>query len=99
MIFKIKNEDIDIQISFRCDVLFENMMDKSFEGKNVTEWLSYFYASYLVALGKNPENILEFDEFINELDQDRTMLLEFTQFYNEQMKRATKLRPRVEEKN
>lgn len=99
MIFKIKNEDIDIQISFRCDVLFENMMDKSFEGKNVTEWLAYFYASYLVALGKNPENILEFDEFINELDQDRTMLLEFTQFYNDQMKRATKLRPRVEEKN
>lgn len=99
MIFKIKNEDIDIQISFRCDVLFENMMDKSFEGKNVTEWLAYFYASYLVALGKKSENILEFDEFINELDQDRSMLLEFTQFYNEQMKRATKLRPRVEEKN
>lgn len=77
----INNKQIKINFSFRADIIYENITGKSFEGKNETEWITYFFANILCKV-----NDFDFDKFLDWLDDNPAELSKFISAYIERQK-------------
>jgi len=47
MKINFNNREIDLKYRFESDIKFEAMMDKSFSPQGTTDWIAYFYCTYL----------------------------------------------------
>lgn len=61
-----KEKEYELKYSFRALMLYENITQKSFQPKNVTDMITFFY-SVLLASAKEP---IDFNEFIDWLDEN-----------------------------
>lgn len=97
MKININNEEKDVKITFRGDFIYENVMGKSFEGKLVSEWVVYFWASYM-GTNKDDENPMSLDDFMEWSDENRPSLTEFIELYTKTITDWKKLSPKKDNK-
>ena len=96
MTIHFDGKEIEYHFNFRADMLFENIMEKSFSGQTETEWLVFWYCNYL-SLTNDYE--LSLDDFISKLDQDPISLYEFIGFYSKVMTNQMNLIPKDKEQD
>lgn len=85
---KLNGKDFELKFTFRADMIFENIYEKSFTGKTETEWIIYMYSTYL-ALADDTEVSLE--EFVKWLDENPNSLLDFIAWYSKTQENNLKL--------
>lgn len=78
MKIEILNKEIELRQTCRTDIIYENIKDNSFTGRTQSEWIVYFY-SCILACSNLTE--LSIEEFFDWLDENRTKLIEFVEWY------------------
>lgn len=82
MTIKINNQDYKIKQTIRALFLFEEITNKQFEIKKTLDNYLYFYC---LLLANNPD-FMDWDSFIECLDNDPTILIQITKIINQQQK-------------
>lgn len=67
---KINGKDYKIKNTLRAMFIFEKITNKPFQIETLLDNYIYFYS---ILLANNNDNILSWDEFINALDDDKTI--------------------------
>ena len=73
----IKEQEIELKKTMRSYMMFESITDKAFAPKNLTDMVTYFYC---VVMSSCKGLELQFDEFIDWLDEHEEMIKQFTQW-------------------
>lgn len=79
----IKNKEYKIKQTLRALFIFEQITGRPFEIKTMLNNYIFFYS---VIIANNPDNILDWDDFIDALDESPNLLTEFTELNQEQNK-------------
>lgn len=79
----IKNKEYKIKQTLRALFIFEQITGRPFEIKTMLDNYIFFYS---VIIANNPDNILDWDDFIDALDESPNLLTEFTELNQEQNK-------------
>lgn len=73
----IKDTEIELRKTMRSYMMFESITDKAFAPKGLTDMVTYFYC---VVMSSHKGLELQFDEFIDWLDDHDGIMPEFTQW-------------------
>ncbi|PJI22412.1 hypothetical protein [Prevotella intermedia] len=79
----IKNKEYKVKQTLRALFIFEQITGRPFEIKTMLDNYIFFYS---VILANNPDNILDWDDFIDALDENPNLLNDFTELNKEQNK-------------
>ena len=93
----LKGKNITLKYSFRGFMIYEKITGESFNPKGITEILVYFYSTIL---GSSKDIALEFDEFMDFIDENPYLLDEFSGWLTSVMARnsyITKPTEKIEE--
>lgn len=82
-IINIKNKEYKVKQTLRALFIFEQITGRPFEIKTMLDNYIFFYS---VILANNPDNILDWDDFIDALDENPNLLNDFTELNQEQNK-------------
>lgn len=82
MNIEIKNTIFPLKYSFRGYIIYEELTEKSFDG-GFKETIILFYS---MIMASNKQLALEFDDFIDWLDENPDKLNEFTEWLGENIK-------------
>lgn len=82
MTIKINNQEYKIKQTIKALFLFEEITGKQFEIKTTLDNYLYFYCLLLA----NNSDFMDWDSFIECLDNDPTILIQITQMLNRQQK-------------
>jgi len=77
MKIKIKEKEVELKYSIRSLMLFENIMNKTFSIENTQDSIVFFYC-VLIASDKTLK--LTFDEFIDAIDEDPSIVTDFAEW-------------------
>lgn len=88
MILKIKERDIELRYTMRSLILYENIMNKSFNPQTTLEVMVFFLC---VLLGSDKQLHLTLDELIDIVDADNQVLIDFTTWLTEEMTKQSYL--------
>ena len=80
MIVNIIDKEVELKFSFKAEMLFEQINEKSFTAQTTTEWVQYFFCVLIAQLG---DGALKFEDFIAWLDEHPDTLFEFMQWYTD----------------
>lgn len=72
-----KDKEIELKYSFRALMIYENVVNKSFSPQSLTDIITFFYC---VAISNLKEDTIDFDEFVDWLDDNPGILNDFTQW-------------------
>lgn len=76
----IKNEEYNLKYSIKGLFYYESITNKPFAIESLTDSYVLFYA---FILSSNPDKEpLQFDEFIEECDQNPTLIQQFNEFFH-----------------
>lgn len=92
MVINLKNKLIELKYTFRGYMIFEEITDKSFEG-GIKDTIILFYS---MLMGSSKELSIEFDDFMDWLDENPDKLSEFTEWLQSNIK-SRNLRNKGEE--
>lgn len=70
----IKDKEIELKYSIRALIMYENISESSFTGGSLTEILTFFYC---IILTSSKDYSLNWDEFLDWVDTDNNILIEF----------------------
>ena len=84
MILTINKKKYTVKYTIRALFIFEQITGKAFEIKTLLDNYVFFY-SMIVA--NNPDSVLEWDDFIDALDNDKKLLAQLNKFMTEQEKK------------
>lgn len=79
----INNKEYKIKYTLRALFIFERITNKAFEIKTLLDNYIFFYSMILA----NNEEIIDWDEFINALDENPNILTQMSDLINEQEKK------------
>lgn len=79
----IKNEEYKIKQTLRALFIFEQITKKSFKIETLLDNYIYLYS---VILANNNEKILDWNDFINALDEDNSIYEQLMEILNESKK-------------
>ena len=86
----------DWKFKFLSDILYEDIIEKSFKGDSEKSWLIYFYCNFL-ACTENYEVTLE--DFLKVLDENPAALYEFISYYTKYQTNMMNLIPKDEKQD
>lgn len=72
---KIKGTEYNFKINIRGMMIFEEVRKKTFELTNLTDTYVYMYC---ILTACNDNFVMTFDEFLDELDENPTLVLQMT---------------------
>lgn len=72
---KIKGTDYNFKINIRGMMIFEEVTKKAFELTNLTDTYVYMYC---ILTACNDNFVMTFDEFLDELDENPTLVFQMT---------------------
>lgn len=72
---KINGTDYDIKYTIRAIFIWENIMERPFELKTMMDNYVFFYSMILA----NNETVLNWDDFLNEIDTNPSLLTTVSQ--------------------
>lgn len=81
---KINGKDYNIKYTIRALFIFEQITKRPFSIKTLLDNYIFFYS---MILANNKDNILDWDEFIDALDSDSSLLQELTAINEEALKK------------
>ena len=96
MTINFNDKEIELRFTFRADMIYENIMQKSFKAQTETEWIVYFYSTYLAI---TDDTDLGLDDFILKLDENPKLLYDFIQWYVDFQSNNMKLIPKEKEES
>ncbi len=96
MTIDFNDKEIELRFTFRADMIYENIMQKSFKAQTETEWLVYFYSTYLAI---TDDTDLGLDDFILKLDENPKLLYDFIQWYVDFQSNNMKLIPKEKDES
>lgn len=73
----IKGKEIELKYTIRSLMMYENMMDKTFNPQGITDMVSFFYC---IVLASSKDYSITFDEFIDFIDNGKYVLEEFKEW-------------------
>lgn len=73
----IKNQEVELKSKMRALVIFEQISNKPFNPVSVTDMLLYMYS---VILACKPDIDLQFDEFMDIMDEEPELYNKFTEW-------------------
>jgi hypothetical protein len=73
----IKGKEIELKYSIRSLLMYENMTDKSFSSTTMTDLVVFFYC---VVISSSQDYSYTFDEFIDYIDENPTIISEFAEW-------------------
>ena len=76
----IKEQTYNVKYSIRSLFIFEQLSGKSFTLETLLDQYIFFYS---MILANNPECILTFDDFIDEFDEDFTLVAKLQNYITE----------------
>lgn len=79
----IKGKEYKIKQTLRSLFIFEQITNRPFKIETLLDNYIYFYS---VILANNKDNVIEWDEFIDAVDENPSLLNEFTKLNEEQNK-------------
>lgn len=71
----INDKDVELRWSFRSLLLFENIMQKSFQPKGLTDIITYMYC---VIISSDKDLNLTYDDFLYYLDEHPNVITDFS---------------------
>lgn len=89
MKIKIKDAEVELKYKFRSEILFEDVMERTFQGKTVQDWVMYFYCT---VVANTSDGFAGYEEFLSWLDEKPETLYEFIDWYAEQQAGIVKKR-------
>lgn len=84
MILTINKKKYTIKYTIRALFIFEQITGKPFEIKTLLDNYILFYS---LILANNPDNIIEWDEFVDALDNDKKLIDQLNKFMADQEKK------------
>ena len=81
----------ELKQTFRAHIIFEQITGETFTGKNLTQVITFFYSTIMAC---NPDLDLEFDAFIDYLDEHPDTITDFTNWLVSQDKKNAALNPK-----
>lgn len=78
----IKNNEFELKYSFRALMMYENITEKTIELNTLTDILTFFYC---VICSSNRDAALSFDDFIDWVDTNPTVVVDFREWLTDQM--------------
>ena len=76
----INNKEYKLKYTFRALMLFEQITNKMFTIESLSDEIIFFYC---ILLASNPDT-MKFDEFMDYIDDDPTLLTQFQQFLTDE---------------
>lgn len=73
----INDKEIELKYSMRSMMLYENITQKSFTPTTMTDLITFMYC---VVVASSKDYSLKYDEFIDYLDENPTVLNEFSEW-------------------
>lgn len=70
-----KEHNYELKYSFRALMIYENITQKSFKPESLTDMITLFYSVLLSTAKTEP---IQFDEFVDYLDENPELLSEFS---------------------
>ena len=80
MIFN--NREVELKYSIRAMMMYENITGESFNPKNLTDILTFFYC---IVVSSMKDYSYSFENFIDELDNEPSKLEELTKWMNDKI--------------
>lgn len=80
---KIKGVDYKVKYTIRALFMFEQICDKPFSIKTLLDNYVFFYC---IILANNPDNVLDWNDYIEALDGDATLYQSLNQLVNDSVK-------------
>ena len=77
MIVNIKGKDIELKYTIRALMMYENMMENTFNPQGVTDMVTFFYC---IVLASSKDYSITFDEFIDYIDNSNYVLNDFKEW-------------------
>ena len=88
MILKIKDKEVTLKYSMRSLMLYENIQNKSFAPSSTTDVLVFMYC---VIMGSDKNLSLTFDEFLDFVDEDQSVVIRFSEWLTEEINKQNTL--------
>ena len=80
----INNTEYKVKYTIRALFIFEQITGKAFEIKTLLDNYVFFYS---MLLANNPDKILDWDEFIDALDNDKELIAQLTKLVDDYQKK------------
>jgi hypothetical protein len=94
MEIKIKEQNYKVKYSIRSLFIFEQLTGKTFSLDTLIDQYIFFYS---MILANNSECTLTYDQFIDECDEDFTLVIDFQKYINEVFTQQAQLNKASEE--
>jgi len=94
MIVKIKDKDIELKFSFRALMIYENITKKSFNPESTSDILIFMFC---VLISSDKDLNLDFGEFLDYVDNNPYLIVEFSEWFTGQMNNANTISPDEDE--
>lgn len=89
----INGQDYNVKYTIRALFYFERITGKAFEIKTLQDNYILFYC---MILANNPDNILEWEDFLDAVDNDPKLIEQLTQINDDYLKKDNILNPTEE---
>lgn len=104
MKIKIENQELELHYSFRMALMYEQIQNKSIDFANLKmeDIVVLFFAAVVSTLQYNKiANTMKYEDFLNWIDDNggEKILIEFTNWYVEQVQRQYDLMPESKNKS
>lgn len=83
MIITIKNKQYKVKYTIRALFIFEQITGKPF---NISTLFDNYLFFYCLILANNPDNVLDFEDYIDALDSDKNLYQQLTKAVEEYQK-------------
>lgn len=80
----IKGQDYKLKYTLRALFIYEQITGKAFELKTITDEYLFFYC---ILMANNPDSSLTFDELIDAIDEDMSIMLEFQNLLKKELEK------------
>lgn len=92
----VKEKEIELKSTFRSMIIYEKVAGKTFNPEGITDILLYFYS---VIMASDKDCDLEFEEFINMVDENPKLLTDFSVWLNKSFRISNYINGEVEKEN
>lgn len=90
MKIKIEDREVELRYSFRALMLYENIQKKSFAPETTTDVLVFMFCCIL---GSAKDIHLDFNTFLDMLDENPNLVIEFSNWLTDEINKTNTLSP------
>lgn len=90
MKIKIEDKEVELKYSFRSLMLYENIQKKSFAPESTTDVLVFMFC---VILGSDKDIKLDFNTFLDMVDDNPQLVVEFGDWLTKEINKQNMLSP------